>query len=353
MANEKINNYANGDTNFDEIMSTLDTQRYGYHALTLTEFDTTTIPQIAAGSIIEVGGSLFQFTSAETISGSASDGNAYIYMVPTSGTASGATTDATGYATSTTTITLASAGTGTILVGDYVTFAGDTVKYKVTSGDADVSNGGTITIDSPGLLTAIPASATAITVYAGKVVPTWTNTAPTWSDSKQGWYGTGGSAGYRYANYKMTKSGSSYSNKSFLLLDKTTDLIIGENGDVTSGGDFQITGDVTASGFHAYITGDVSVLSHTFGSAKSFYIKKPITGWAHYTISGGSQLFQIYQDGGLRTAYDVSGGFKHYGLQLNPGKYTVTNISGGTFNLYCTGVYGETEIVAADIIEEI
>lgn len=82
----------------------------------------------------------------------------------TKGTASGATTDATGYAIGSTTITLASAGTGTILAGDVVTFAGDTNKYLVTTGDSDVSNGGTIVLAEPGLRIAIAASATAITV---------------------------------------------------------------------------------------------------------------------------------------------------------------------------------------------
>lgn len=84
----------------------------------------------------------------------------------TAGTASSATTDATGYAVGTTTITLASAGTGTILAGDAISFAGDSEKYVVVTGDADVSGGGTVVIQEPGLRQAIPASATAITVSA-------------------------------------------------------------------------------------------------------------------------------------------------------------------------------------------
>lgn len=82
------------------------------------------------------------------------------------GTGAGATTNAAGYAEGATTITLASAGTGTILVGDVISFAGDTNRYVVTGADADVSNGGTITISAPGLRVAIPAAATAITVSA-------------------------------------------------------------------------------------------------------------------------------------------------------------------------------------------
>lgn len=78
------------------------------------------------------------------------------------GTAVGATTDATGYAIGATTITLASAGTGAINVGNYIKFGSSSYAYLVTAGDADVSNGGTVTIAAPGLRVAIPTSATAI-----------------------------------------------------------------------------------------------------------------------------------------------------------------------------------------------
>lgn len=84
----------------------------------------------------------------------------------TKGTGAGATTNAAGYAVGDTVITLAAAGTGTIVAGDVITFAGDTNKYVVASGDADVSNGGTITLAKPGLRQAIPAAATNITVGA-------------------------------------------------------------------------------------------------------------------------------------------------------------------------------------------
>jgi len=83
----------------------------------------------------------------------------------TAGTGASATTDNAGYAIGATTITLASAGTGTIIAGDLVSFAGDPDKYMVATGDADVSGGGTIVL-AIGLKQAIPASATAITVSA-------------------------------------------------------------------------------------------------------------------------------------------------------------------------------------------
>jgi hypothetical protein len=84
----------------------------------------------------------------------------------TAGTADSATTDDSGYAVGATEITLDSAGTGTILAGDVITFAGDTNQYVVTSGDDDVSDGGTITIQEPGLRVAIEESETEITVVA-------------------------------------------------------------------------------------------------------------------------------------------------------------------------------------------
>jgi hypothetical protein len=83
----------------------------------------------------------------------------------TKGTGASATTNAAGYAIGATVITLASAGTGTILPGDSITFTGDTNQYVVASGDGDVSNAGTITLAAPGLRQAI-VGATNITVAA-------------------------------------------------------------------------------------------------------------------------------------------------------------------------------------------
>jgi hypothetical protein len=93
--------------------------------------------------------------------------SAQVKQSVTAGTNNGsATTDAAGYAVGATTITLASAGTGTIIAGDIITFAGDAEKYIVKTGDTDVSNGGTIVLQEPGLRKAIAASATVITTVA-------------------------------------------------------------------------------------------------------------------------------------------------------------------------------------------
>ncbi len=84
----------------------------------------------------------------------------------TKGTGAGATTNTAGYAVGAKAITLAAAGTGSILAGDVITFAGDTNQYVVTTGDASTADAGTITLAAPGLRKALAASAVAITVVA-------------------------------------------------------------------------------------------------------------------------------------------------------------------------------------------
>ena len=78
----------------------------------------------------------------------------------TKGTGTSYTTDSAGYAIGATSITLIT-GTGTVLAGDVVTFAGDTNKYVVATG---VAAPGVIKLQSPGLKVAITTSATAMTI---------------------------------------------------------------------------------------------------------------------------------------------------------------------------------------------
>ena len=109
------------------------------------------------GSLLRQGllGNLFGFNLRESAQ----------IQTTTKGTAASATTDNAGYAVGATVLTLASAGTGTIVAGDIITFAGDSNKYVVASGDSDVSSGGTITLAEPGLRVAMSAATKAITVF--------------------------------------------------------------------------------------------------------------------------------------------------------------------------------------------
>lgn len=93
--------------------------------------------------------------------------SAQVKTLVTTGTSNSAgTTNSAGYAVGATTITLASAGTGSLIAGDIITFAGDTNQYVLVSGDTDMSNGGTIVLAAPGLKQALPASAVTITLIA-------------------------------------------------------------------------------------------------------------------------------------------------------------------------------------------
>jgi len=83
-------------------------------------------------------------------------------QTPTKGTGAAYTTTAAGFAVGTTVIPLIT-GSGTVLAGDVVTFAGDTNKYVVNTG---IAAPGSITLNNPGLMVAIPTAATALTVGA-------------------------------------------------------------------------------------------------------------------------------------------------------------------------------------------
>jgi hypothetical protein len=82
MAGSKLNTYGVGDVNLTNLMQVLDATRLGFSAIELTEWTTTTVPKIAAGSKVEVNGAMYKFDADETITGSPSDGLVYIKVVP-------------------------------------------------------------------------------------------------------------------------------------------------------------------------------------------------------------------------------------------------------------------------------
>lgn len=92
----------------------------------------------------------------------------YPVTTVTKGTQAAGTTDATGYAVGSKTITLASAGTGTIVAGDILSINGDgsSSKYVVKTGDTSVADGGTFVIGAPGLKGALSAATHALTTTA-------------------------------------------------------------------------------------------------------------------------------------------------------------------------------------------
>lgn len=60
-------------------------QRLGFIGLSLTNYDNNSAPQIAAGSCIEISGSIFKFPSNDSITGTPSSGNINYIMLTVSG----------------------------------------------------------------------------------------------------------------------------------------------------------------------------------------------------------------------------------------------------------------------------
>ncbi len=89
MGGVKISDYAIDTTKWTELLSTLEKQRKGKIALSLTNYENTSLPAIEAGSNVEIGGALYGFVVEEAISGAAITGNInYIMIDPTPITAS-------------------------------------------------------------------------------------------------------------------------------------------------------------------------------------------------------------------------------------------------------------------------
>lgn len=85
---------------------------------------------------------------------------------PEIGTASGGTIGVSAYSAGDTTLALAATGTGTAVAGGVITIGSDPNHYVLYSGDTDISDGGNIVLNAPGLCQAIVGSTSpAIAVY--------------------------------------------------------------------------------------------------------------------------------------------------------------------------------------------
>ena len=87
MAVNKIGSFAPGDENLNNLMTWTNLNAFGRDRVSLTNWTNSTKPEIAAGSIIEAGGSIYEITTNTAISGTPSDGNVYIKIIPSGDTA--------------------------------------------------------------------------------------------------------------------------------------------------------------------------------------------------------------------------------------------------------------------------
>lgn len=88
MAGSRVNNYSPSTTDLTSVMATIDAERLGYIGASLTNYSTTSVPAIASGSMVEVAGALYSFSTDEPISttGVASTAAAiwHVRLVPSS-----------------------------------------------------------------------------------------------------------------------------------------------------------------------------------------------------------------------------------------------------------------------------
>ncbi len=73
-----------GSTDWVELSTMINDMMQGFMALSLTNYDTTDVPLIAAGGKVEVAGSLYSFSSSEDITGSLSTNQNYIMLTTSS-----------------------------------------------------------------------------------------------------------------------------------------------------------------------------------------------------------------------------------------------------------------------------
>lgn len=64
------------------VLASLEGQRIDFMSISLTNWDNTTVPEIAAGSFLNLDGSLFIFSANEFIIGTPIDGELYIKIIP-------------------------------------------------------------------------------------------------------------------------------------------------------------------------------------------------------------------------------------------------------------------------------
>jgi hypothetical protein len=204
----------------------------------------------------------------------------------TTGTAVGATCSAI-EPIGETSIALSSAGTGTILIGDVIVMGnGDLTEYEVTTGDTDVSDGGTLVI-TPGLVVAT------VVGTPIKVVSDVVNLAKT-IDGAQVISGLG-------ATKTLTRAESG----STILFDRAAGIAL------------TLPASVPGLEFEMVVTVDLTAAAYSFVTDGAFLV--------------GSLLGGI--EGAATDETHFADGTSHVGVSMN--KTTTGGLIGGKFKLKC------------------
>ena len=223
-----------------------------------------------------------------------------------------------------------------------------TSESAIAAGSVVEVNGAFYKFDSDESITGSPSDGT-VYIYlvpsCYTVTAAYTNDAPTWSDSKQGWYGTGASANYRYIG-GVTKNSTDWTYK-FILIDKNGIGLKYFRDSISFGAleDLNVK-KLTIEDLQMYAYGYEEIFSWTTvnGGSSSFNILKPIyiTYVAVGTASGKSQFLH---PGTYRLFKSEASTTTVLQKVLNTAYETIITSIGGTsagqlITLYCISAEG-------------
>ena len=248
-----------------------------------------------------------------------------------------------------------------------------TDESAIAAGSVVEVNGAFYKFDADESITGSPSDGT-VYIYlvpsGDTITAVYTNTAPTWSDSKQGWYGTGGNANYRYLEFKITKASAVWSNKRHFYYFYNVDEIITTEFTTKSLNSYYMTN--VNSGFLTLFDVDTSLPSNS-SATYNFQVFKPCRLWVEldsnranaagtdtatavltnrYTTFGGQSLatITVTTTSGLTRdrkylIYDLGVGYSRLTITHTPGAGT-----NGSFRKrgYIISVHNETNPPALD-----
>lgn len=198
-----------------------------------------------------------------------------------------------------------------------------TDESAIAAGSVVEVNGAFYKFDADESITGSPSDGTVyiqLVPSGDTITAQYTNTAPTWSDSKQGWYGTGGNANYRYLEFKLTKASTVWSNKRCIYYFYNIDEIITTEFSTKSLNSYYMTN--VNSGYLSLFDVDTSLPSN--GSATyNFQVFKPCRLWLELDSNRASGAGTDTATAVLNNIYITSTGH-------NLASITVTTTAGGT-----------------------
>lgn len=220
-----------------------------------------------------------------------------------------------------------------------------TDESAIAAGSVVEVNGALYKFDADESITGSPSDGT-VYIYlvpsGDTVTAAYTNDAPIWSDSKQGWYGTGGNANYRYLEFKITKSSAVWSNKRRYKYD------------LYELNAYSVDSQIINS-YYASSTTGINIINRSVSDGAdytyNFLIKKPTNICLfNFFVNTTAVYLKLYSryNSTIYPIYESAGsGYNTKMFSLNPGYYRVyyyNHISTGValdLKIDLIGIFGE------------